>query len=570
MGWASDLSDRLGSGRGDPRLSWRREARPEQRLPKGSWRIWHLRGGRGSGKTRSGAGGMAEWVLADLDGEGEYGIIAPTYADAWTKCVEGESGVLRALGTSMSEVKDHRSATVRNAWRTYGQVILHNGVIIYVDSAAEGGLRIQGRNLKGAWADEIGLWDKWETAWNESLVYAVRKGRAQIIATGTPKASRRARKLIRSLIRNDPEHGGVVNTRLRTRDNMKNLSELFVRALVGGFRGTRLELQELEGELLDDVANALWSRDLLDSIRSPAVGEEGGPPFLRNVVIGADPSDGTEDSDEQAYTIMGIGHGDDQHIYVAENWGGQEPPAQFARRVIRKAVEWDATIVVEKNHGGAWLKEVFAQALRDMKVSVRVTTVHASQAKRTRAEPLSLLYDRGLVRHCHKVTRKPCDCEDQAHPFHEAADEHMPELEDQMATFTGAQGERSPDRLDSLVWAGEKFLKISFGPAVPGGRREWGLQPELDAIGDGPEDSTKRRRRLAGVHGGAYDRRAGQSLDDWAPREDDNFVRGAEPVISGGEPDRQGGDWSLDGFAPQEDAPVPQRRGRSQNVRGWR
>ena len=74
----------------------------------------------------------------------------------------------------MAQIKEHRSATVRAAWRTYGQVVLHNGVVIYVDSAAEGGLRIQGRNLRGAWADEIGLWLNWEVAWKESLNYAVR------------------------------------------------------------------------------------------------------------------------------------------------------------------------------------------------------------------------------------------------------------------------------------------------------------------------------------------------------------------------------------------------------------
>src|SRR5260370_38116466 len=99
-------------------------------MPGGQWRVWYLQGGRGCGKTRSGAQALADWVLSDNDGEGEYGIIAPTYADAWTKCVEGEHGVLRALGTNMAEVKDHTSPNGRSSWRTYGQVCLHNGVII--------------------------------------------------------------------------------------------------------------------------------------------------------------------------------------------------------------------------------------------------------------------------------------------------------------------------------------------------------------------------------------------------------------------------------------------------------
>jgi len=489
----------------DPRVKWREMARPEQLLPPGDdWRVCYWQGGRGAGKNASCSNALADWVLSDADGEGEYGIIAPTFADAWTKCVEGKTGLLRALGTSMAEVNDRRSKIVRSALHTRGQVVLHNGIVVFVDSAAEGGVRVQGRNLKGAWCSEIGLWDKWETAWKESVVYAVRDGRSQIIADGTPKASRKARTLIRSLIRNDPEHGGVIIRKLRTRDNIANLSEAFVRAVIGGFRGTRLEQQELEGELLDDVANALWTRDLLDSIRCPAVGERGGPPYLLKTYIGVDPSDGSEDSDEQAYTVIGKGMPEDRHLYVAENWGGQESPVLFAKRVIRKAVEWDATVVVEKNHGGKWLTAVFAQAQKDMHTSVRVETVHASDGKRARAEPVAVMYDRmsddgrPLVLHCHRTWKD----EDG----HVRVDEHMPELEDCMATFSGAAGEKSPDRLDSLVWGANRFLRDTFGPPGKTGVRKWAGNQELNDIGQ--SEDAQMRRRMRGAHAAAPGARA--------------------------------------------------------------
>jgi phage terminase large subunit-like protein len=519
----------------DPRITWLRLARPEQMQPPGNWRVWYLQGGRGSGKTRSGAQALAEWVLEDTDGEGEYGIIAPTYADAWTKCVEGKAGLLRALGTSMAEVKDHRSRTVKNAWRTYGQVVLHNGIVVYIDSAAEGGLRIQGRNLKGAWADEVGLWDRWEICWNESLRYAVREGRSQIIATGTPKAARPARKLVRALIRNDPAEGGVIVTRLRTIDNARNLSDAFLRAVIGAAQGTRLERQELEGELLDDVANALWTRDLIDSVRCPGASQPGGPQRFREIKIGVDPSDGSENSDEQAYTVIGLGMLDDDHpLYVIENWGGQESPVPFAKRVIRRALALSAEyscpveLLLEKNHGGAWLTATFAEVMKRMKVTVRYRMIHASQAKRVRAEPVSALYEMhgGLVRHCHAVyTTKD---------GHKVPDPHMPELEDQMATFTGAAGERSPDRLDSLVWALTPYLKKDFGPPGAHGVRKWAAQAELDALTAPREPG--RRRRMAGVHGGAY---ADQSDD-----------------------------WGLDGFAPQDEREAVTTP--RSNVKAWR
>lgn len=536
----------------DPRIAWLRLARPEQMQPPGDWRVWYLQGGRGSGKTRSGAQALADWVLSDPDGEGEYGIIAPTYADAWTKCVEGESGILRALGTSMGEIRDHRSATVRGAWRTYGQVALHNGITIYIDSASEGGLRIQGRNLKGAWADEVGLWDKWETCWNESLRYAVREGRSQIIATGTPKAARPARKLVRSLIRNDPGEGGVVVTKLRTIDNAANLSLNFMRSVVGAAQGTRLERQELEGELLDDVANALWTRDLLDSIRVPGPGQEGGPlaTEIREIKIGVDPSDGSETSDEQAYTVIGLGMAEDPHpLYVLENWGGQEAPVPFAKRVIRRAIWYAAEfmcpveVILEKNHGGAWLTATFQQVMRQMKVTVRVRTIHASQAKRVRAEPVSALYETwgGLVRHCHAVTIRPCTCKDKPHEAgHAVPDVNMPELEDQMATFTGAAGERSPDRLDSLVWALTPYLKRDFGPPGHAGVRRWAGQIDLDRVGLG-DDQVRNRRELIGHKSSlaAYDA-----------------------------PDDESGHWDVESFGPQPDDSQAAAGPRG-NVKSW-
>jgi phage terminase large subunit-like protein len=412
--------------------------------------------------------------------------------------VEGKAGILKALGTSMSEVRDHRSRTVKNAWRTYGQVILHNGIVVYIDSAAEGGLRIQGRNLKGAWADEVGLWDKWETCWNESLRYAVREGRSQIIATGTPKAARPARKLVRSLIRNDPGEGGVVVTRLRTVDNAANL---------------------------------------LDSVRVPGHGQEGGPRLFREIKIGVDPSDGSETSDEQAYTAVGLGMTNDPHpLYVMENWGGQEAPVPFAKRVILRsfalaeAYSCPVELIIEKNHGGAWLTATFQQVMKQMKVTCRYRVIHASQAKRTRAEPCSALYEMhgGLVRHCHAVTT--------SRDGHPVPDQNMPELEDQMATFTGAQGERSPDRLDSAVWALTPFLKRSFGPPGRHGPRDWAAQAELDSIG--PDREPGRRKRLSTAHGGAY-----------ADESDD---------------------WGLDGFAPRDDRDAQVKAGPRGNIKTWR
>lgn len=516
-----EFGRRLEEAPEDPRTEWRRIARPDQLLPDEPFRVLYFQGGRGSGKTRSGAQGLAEIIQSDPEPGGQFGVIGPTYRDAWTVQVEGESGLLRALGTSAGEVKHGTSRIVEYAHRSYGEIGLRNGHVIFVDSADDGAIRVQGKNLRAAWCGEIGLWLRWATAFDESVKYAVRKGRAIIICDGTPKVSRPARALIRRFLR-----GGEPDTivrRLRTVDNASNLSEAFYKSVIGAAKGTRLERQELEGELLDDVENALWTRDILEACQVPALGMDGGPHYLHNAVIGCDPSDGGEDSDEQSYCLVGRGDPTDPHVYVAESWGGQESPVRFARRVILKAVEYHAKIVVERNHGGAWLTATFDQVMRELDNAgripegrkPRVETVHASQAKRTRAEPVAALYERGIVKHA-------------GGPF--------VELEDQMATFTGAAGERSPDRLDAATWALTPFLRLSFGPPLPAGIRKWAGSAELDAIAQ-TEDS-QMRRRLREAHGGAL----GARDEDWD---------------------------SLDGFAPQEDEQA-RPGGRRGNVRAWR
>ena len=71
--------------------------------------------------------------------------------------------------------------------------------------------------------------------------------------------------------------------------------------------------------------------------------------------------------------------------------------------------------------------------LRAADPAVPVRTVHASRGKWLRAEPVALMYERGMIHHVG----------------------YYPELEDQMCTF-GSDGKAngiSPDRVDALVWA---------------------------------------------------------------------------------------------------------------------
>jgi predicted phage terminase large subunit-like protein len=220
---------------------WNELSRPEQKEPEGDWRIWYLMGGRGSGKSRTGAETFCAWINAHPTGE--WAIVAPTFADARDTCVESaSSGILNILGPA-----------VQNWNRSLGEILLVDGSKIYLDGADDGALRIQGKNLRGAWCDEVGLWNQWDRAWNESLAFAVRHEPARLVATGTPKMGHGLVKLL-------VEDPLVPKAQMRTSDNVGNLHPSAVRELYTKYGGTRLGSQELDGEWLEAIEGDMLKR----------------------------------------------------------------------------------------------------------------------------------------------------------------------------------------------------------------------------------------------------------------------------------------------------------------------
>ncbi len=105
---------------------WEAMARPDQREPEGDWRSWYLMGGRGSGKSKTGAETLCKWI--NVFPTGEWAIVAPTFADARDTCVESaSSGILSILGPA-----------VTNWNRSLGELLLVDGTKIYLDGADDG------------------------------------------------------------------------------------------------------------------------------------------------------------------------------------------------------------------------------------------------------------------------------------------------------------------------------------------------------------------------------------------------------------------------------------------------
>lgn len=423
-----------------PPTTWRLSARPEQLAPAGQWRTWYLRGGRGSGKTWGGSNNFAEMILGSAPGE--WAVVAPTYGDARDTCIESQkSGLIKALGgrAGPGGVLIERGEHIATWNRSMGELRLTNGSIVFVDGADDGALRIQGKNLSGAWCDEIGLWKQWKTAWDESIHYAVRITPARIIATGTPKQNRAARALVKRLLEDET----VPDTLLLTQDNADNLDDATLLEYLK-LAGTRLGRQELGGELLEEVEGALWTPNGIDEDRIDPVPVE--ELNLTRVVVAIDPSGAsTDDADECGIVVAG--KGPNGHGYVLADRTCRLSPHGWAARAIAAYHEFGADRIVAETNFGADMVEA---TLRAVEVTIPFKKLTASRAKRPRAEPAAAFYEKHWVHHVGS----------------------FPELEDQMCTWVPDSGMPSPDRMDAVVWALSELMPVGSSEAWLGAWRQ--------------------------------------------------------------------------------------------------
>ena len=382
--------------------SWRFWRRDDQFEPQGDWRTWLVMAGRGYGKTRMGA----EWVsalAAEYPGA-RFALVGATLNEARQVMVEGESGL---LALPFAERPEWEPSLRRLTWR--------NGATATLFSAAEPE-SLRGPQHDFAWADEIAKWPNGIKAW-DNLMLGLRLGQhPRIMATTTPRPVPLLRRLVLEK--------GVAITRGRTTDNNMHLPPEYLESVRAAYEGTRWGRQELDGELIEDAAGALWSRDLIERQRVSYA------PDLKRIVIGVDPPV-SENGD--ACGIVAVGIGEDKKAYVlADHSIAGASPERWARAVAAAVDLWQADrVVAEDNQGGNMVETV----LRAADLAMPIKRVHASRNKSVRAEPIAALYEARRV-------------------FHTTA---FPEMEDQMCGLVSGGGYegpgRSPDRADALVWA---------------------------------------------------------------------------------------------------------------------
>lgn len=434
--------------------------RPEQAEPGGRWRFWLILAGRGWGKTRTGAECVADWARRHPGAR--IALVAPTFADVRDTMVEGESGLLAVL-----DPIELRGGSTETAWnRSTGELYLANGSRFRAFSSEKPG-RLRGPQHHFAWVDELAQLkdahldaERVSTTWsnlNISLRLKAMPGwpadyRARAIITTTPRPVALLR-IPEQEAAAYPARAGLtqrsstVVTTGRTDDNLANLDEEYRREVVDPLRGTRTGRQELDAELLADVAGALVrAQEINDHLV-----DAGALPRMVATVTAIDPA--TKEKRSSAETgIVTVGVDASDHAHVLSDASDRYSPDAWGRAAWAEVLKWGSSaVVVEDNAGGDMVEHVLAttwQALQREAAArgrrmpprppiVRVTPAGANQSKWARAQPVGLLYQQGRVHHL----------VDPAIQFAGG----LARLEDQLQTWTGTLEETSPDRVDALV-----------------------------------------------------------------------------------------------------------------------
>jgi phage terminase large subunit-like protein len=380
-------------------------ARSDQWPPEGEdWFAWFLSGGRGSGKTRTGA----EYTRRMSERVSHMALIAPTGADIRDTMIEGESGLQVVCAMAGQRIKWEPSKR---------RVTFANGCTATTFSAEEPD-RLRGQNTGFAWLDEPAFYPNAEEVWS-NLLFGMRKGeRPHVVLTSTPIPTPWVRRM------QSDEKVRVV--RVSTYANLDNLAPTFRDEVISRYEGTRKGRQELYGELLLDVEGAIWSAEMLTRLEPPK--------DLDRIVVSIDPA-GTANrrSDETGIIVAGR---KGKECWVLHDASAKYSPQGWAERALSLYERFEAdAIIVEKNFGGDMVRKVIEGEAEAMGINARIIVKHAMRSKALRAEPVVNLYEQGRVFHWGQLA----------------------ELENEMLTWIPGTGP-SPNRVDALVWALDELI----------------------------------------------------------------------------------------------------------------
>lgn len=376
-------------------------ARPQQLAPPGNWLIWLIRAGRGFGKNRA----AAEWIRETRDQHryGKYLLVGETAADARDYMVEGDSGILAV--SSPDNRPAYRKSLRRLDWPDGAYALTFS---------ADDPEQLRGYQCECFWADEVGKWKHDTQSW-DNLMFGFRVG---LDPRGVVSTTPRNTKLVRELL-DDPNS---VVTGGNTYDNADNLAPAFIKRIISKYEGTELGKQEIYGLLIGAVKGALWRLDQIHAARIDTA-----PESLSEVVVAIDPAvTADEDSDDTGIIVCARDHDEG---YVLEDATGRYEPYEWAEIALDCYFRWHADrIVAEVNNGGDLVISNIKSRHRGRNVPTK--KVWATRGKEIRAAPIAGLYQQRRIHHIGQLAA----------------------LEDELTTWVPNTGQRSPNRMDALVW----------------------------------------------------------------------------------------------------------------------
>jgi phage terminase large subunit-like protein len=387
----------------------------KQIIEPGNWRYKVLLCGRGFGKSTA----SSAWLYRKiLEGHTCLGVCVPTYGDLMQ--------VMIPAIMKWSPPNDKPNYNQKERTLSYS-----NGAKIHCYSSE---VELRGPNFSFLAADEIVKWcdgipEKIQTAF-DTLDFAVRIGdNPQILISTTPKPIPIIQNWVKLATEGDPLYSLTTGSIF---DNLA-ISEKAKQSLLAKHAGTRLGRQELFGELLTEVEGALFNQDNIDKYRITTTEFLNNiKPNLERIVVAVDPSisDGSEGSDACGIVVAGLYK---NRIYIMEDLTLHAPPNKWAEVAVKAYKSFRADkMVVEINQGGLMVEGT----IRTVDSNVAIHKVHAKQSKMVRAEPVAALYQQGKVAHVGTYQQ----------------------LEREMTTFTGSPKQKSPNRLDALVYAATNLL----------------------------------------------------------------------------------------------------------------
>lgn len=230
-------------------------------------------------------------------------------------------------------------------------------------------------------------------------------------------------------------------------------------------------LRRVAAEFAADAEGAPWQREWLDDRRLPVKSTDPAAILhelevrhgitVDRIVVGVDPSVSDDEGDECGIVVVGIGPcrcragGPKRHAIRLDDRTDQYTAAEWGEAVVQTYHDWGANLVVaERNQGGALVE----RNLRTVEGGEHIAyaSVWAAQGKRTRAEPVSSLDQRGMIHGAGVLTA----------------------LENEMCGWDAKKKPRSsPNRVDAYVHAVYELFDLSepsMSEGDLGGGLTWG------------------------------------------------------------------------------------------------